>query len=167
LLAASPTGSNSISELASKNLAFPSTPVATTCLSPTVLDRHSRTLNHADLGWVRLACRCNCSLNRYGDWDQQLLDLLDRTCLLRTLRHYHSRISPRGDRAPGRTEDPPPPILGWDWTSCHGKGPSLTYTRAGMPTARSTVHTRTYLRLQCDSIPPPNTSPKARMAKGG
>ena len=49
LLAASPTGSNSISECTSKNLAFPSTPVATTCLSPTVLDRHSRTLKHADL----------------------------------------------------------------------------------------------------------------------
>ena len=52
-LAALPTGSNSISEFTSKNLAFPSTPVATTCLSPTVLDRHSRTLNHADLG-----CMC-------------------------------------------------------------------------------------------------------------
>jgi hypothetical protein len=94
LLAASPTGSNSISELASKNLAFPSTPVATTCLSPTVLDRHSRTLNHADLGWVRLACRCNCSLNRYGDWDQQLWrQTLQRTHDERThaRTHTHAR----------------------------------------------------------------------------
>ena len=57
LLAASPTGSNSTSECTSKNLAFPSTPVATTCLSPTVLYRHSRTLNHADLdcGFALLA----------------------------------------------------------------------------------------------------------------
>ena len=50
--AASPTGSTSISEFASKNLAFPATLVPTTCLYPTVLDRHSRTLNNADLGCV-------------------------------------------------------------------------------------------------------------------
>ena len=36
-----------------------------------------------------------------------------------------------------------------------------------MPTARSTVHTRTYLRLQCDSIPPPKHLPKSTNGQGG
>ena len=75
-----------------------------------------------------------------------VLDLLDWRCLTRTLRHYHHQILPRGRPSTRPTAGCPlcytlPTHIRVGLMRVKDKcppRPAPTYTRAGMPTARST-----------------------------